>query len=596
MEKKENRFTWKEFQESEYGYYDDMKKFFQGLHKNWKNKTEDTVMLFVSRRAFCVYLLMKNHGELTDWKGISIYTDRYISRQMEYNFWKEKTILLIDDSIIEGTNIKSIYENIKRKLPDSEVITYILMGETKWKNNKKLKKDINLNIQRVCSLNEIFRLSSMESSLFYQAGIPYTVDLPLIVGNVKETEGVLFSEEEWQQFCKNTSGDWTYMESVQWGYLQNDMTCGCLIMENNVLKSKFEHLIQNIVVRVQFIPRDDQIEVFFVPFVLLRSISYKELRKLAEVLLVDIPYMDEINDFEKSCNEESLNYKIEIYDTLYRTVVFVLSRYIGCELQQYLENYYNKRTEYYYEYCKHSFSEGFIESIRNMFDGKMGFAFSVRLLLSEDIEKITSENKMGLEIKSGVSKEYSYERAYNTILDIKNKIPAKTGKSFISMEEVEEYFAYNFIARERENLRDEFSNCICALLNQGVLVNSLVYDTEEDVIRRGFTFGENADVFYSISAKVFYAAVKKYYEIIGEQYQEKYNFFVLELHDFFVRNFLYGTFISEDEFEFYEKYYKDADVNGHKIIDKEFLLDEANTPYYINIVVEHIEKLDYENS
>ena len=59
MEKKENRFTWKEFQESEYGYYDDMKKFFQGLHKNWKNKTEDTVMLFVSRRAFCVYLLMK---------------------------------------------------------------------------------------------------------------------------------------------------------------------------------------------------------------------------------------------------------------------------------------------------------------------------------------------------------------------------------------------------------------------------------------------------------------------------------------------------------------------------------------------------------
>ena len=39
MEKKENRFTWKEFQESEYGYYDDMKKFFQGLHKNWKNKT-----------------------------------------------------------------------------------------------------------------------------------------------------------------------------------------------------------------------------------------------------------------------------------------------------------------------------------------------------------------------------------------------------------------------------------------------------------------------------------------------------------------------------------------------------------------------------
>ena len=596
MEKKENKFTWKEFQESEYGYYNDMEKFFQKLHENWKKKLNDTIILFVSRRAFCVYLLMKKHGKLTDWKEVPVYTDRYISRRMEYNFWKEKTILLIDDSIIEGTNIKSVYENIKRKLPDSEIITYILMGETKWKNNKKLKKDINLHIQRFCSLNEIFRLSSMESTLFYQAGIPYTVDLPLIIGNAKDAEGVLFNEEEWQQFCKNTLGDWTYMESVQWGYLQNDMTCGCLILENNVLKNKFEHLIQNIVVRVQFIPRDGQIEAFFVPFVLLRSISYNELKKLAEELFIDIPYMDEIKAFEGKCQEKGLDYKQEIYDALYRTVVFVLSRYIGCELQQYLERYYKKETEYYYEYCRHSFAEEFIESVREMFDGKTGFAFSVRLLLSEDIEKVTSEKRMEQDVKPVIPKEYSYESAYNTILNIKNIIPVKTGKSFISIEEVEEYFKYNFIARENENLWDEFSNCICGLLNQGVLVNSLIYDKEEDAIIRGFTFGENADVFYSISAKVFYAAVKKYYEIIGNQYQEKYNFFILELHDFFVRNFLYGTFISEVEFEFYEKYYKNVDVNGHKITDKEFLLDEANTPYYINIVVEHIEKLDYENS
>ena len=60
MEKKENKFTWKEFQESEYGYYNDMEKFFQKLHENWKKKLNDTIMLFVSRRAFCVYLLMKS--------------------------------------------------------------------------------------------------------------------------------------------------------------------------------------------------------------------------------------------------------------------------------------------------------------------------------------------------------------------------------------------------------------------------------------------------------------------------------------------------------------------------------------------------------
>ena len=130
------------------------------------------------------------------------------------------------------------------------------------------------------------------------------------------------------------------------------------------------------------------------------------------------------------------------------------------------------------------------------------------------------------------------------------------------------------------------------MLCQGLLVNVVWYEAVEGIVWRGFSFGENSDVFYSVSAKVFYAGVLIYYERIGEDYDKKYDFFIMSLYHTFKAGNMFGTFISVDEFDLYARYFRNAKDNN-QIENKRFLLDEHETPYYIKSVEEAISKLDF---
>ena len=144
-----------------------------------------------------------------------------------------------------------------------------------------------------------------------------------------------------------------------------------------------------------------------------------------------------------------------------------------------------------------------------------------------------------------------------------------------------------------KEMEDCISGCIGSMLNQGVLVNQLYYDRSKNIVYRGFSYGENSDAFYSISAKVFYAAVLRYFEIVGDAYEDKYGFFAMNLYRFFKEQLLLGTFISEDEFNLYVKYFRQVGGRKEQIENKRFLLDEHTTPYYIQVVEEYVSNLDY---
>ena len=65
------------------------------------------------------------------------------------------------------------------------------------------------------------------------------------------------------------------------------------------------------------------------------------------------------------------------------------------------------------------------------------------------------------------------------------------------------------------------------------------------------------------------------------------------MYSIFSKQNLFGPFISEEEFDFYSRYYEDAYKNKCKITDKRFILDDKTTPYFIQIVTDYVEKLDY---
>ena len=163
------------------------------------------------------------------------------------------------------------------------------------------------------------------------------------------------------------------------------------------------------------------------------------------------------------------------------------------------------------------------------------------------------------------------------------------------MEELERFFENHFLVPN--DMRDNYlSNAISNLLSQGFLVNDLFYDKESDIIYRGFSFGENSHVFYSIEAKVFYAAVKKYYDRIREiyggnyksEYGHHYSHFVREIFRFFTEASLIGTFITGEQFNYYVNFFqKDPD----RVCGREFLLDEHTKPYHIQMIENYVDKI-----
>lgn len=591
-----NRYTWEDFEKDR--YYKPLIVFFNKLLK-LHQEDEKRVFVFISRRAFCIFLLLQQRECLLGWEDVPVYSDRYVMKKLEFDYWTGREIVLIDDSIITGHHLKEAYEMIKRKVEKAKIIPYVFAMEEKWLDRNPRKNDgifRNLQYEEIYTHNEILKLSSIESLLFYECGVPYMVELPIITEEGEPTLGVNFSRLEFQSFQKGIEGVWAYRECKQVGYLQNEMISGCLIFENSILKRRFSELIQNLTVRLHIIREQDGVRIIFMPFAILKSADFSSLESMAMALYDETEYIESIKRFKEKCINQGRDYIEESYIALYRAIVYSISYYIGEEVCKYIEMVYEKKVVFFENYNKYSFDKEFLDSIKAVFQDDFEMKYVQRTFLVQPFKKIEyCEGMRELYAKIPI-REYSYSHVYNAMLDIKNQhhllYPGQD--LFLSIEEVEEFFKSKCMVSDYEQIDSCISNCISGMLCQGLIVNTIQHDSVRNIVRRGFSFGENSDVFYSVSAKVFYAAVAAYYRIIGENYNKKYRFFVLHLYHFFKEQMLFETFISIDEFDFYVRYFENVEDDAKKIKNKQFLLDRRETPYYIKLVEEYIYNLDFD--
>ena len=81
-------------------------------------------------------------------------------------------------------------------------------------------------------------------------------------------------------------------------------------------------------------------------------------------------------------------------------------------------------------------------------------------------------------------REYSYNHVYNAMLDIKNQhhllYPGQD--LFLSIEEMEEFFKSKCMVSDYEQIDNCVSNCISGMLCQGLLVNTLRYDSGKNIV------------------------------------------------------------------------------------------------------------------
>lgn len=592
-------FGWDDFVTNcDYPYYAGLQEF---LKKVIGKCDENTAIVFVSRRAFCVFLLMKKMGALD---GIqiedkSIYTDRYFMKLLDQSQFTKEKVLLVDDSIITSTHMEKAIHLLKYRIGNKTILPCVFIGEDRRENTVC---GLTIDIHYKSSLNDIFRLSSMETLLFNQCGIPYMVELPLMEeslekGSVHSKFEITLDEEAYNDLRALDDEEWRYQETQMTAYLQNQITSACLIMKNEMLKQRFPELIQNMVVRIQVAEVGEKTRIVCMPFAILKSVEFDTLYQFAEIIFGGTTYWESILRAKEKCDD----FEERSYISLYRTVVYSLSYYIGLEFQDMMRQRYQENIVFSQTLNPYIFDPDFTNSIKDIFDNKTGFQFAIRILLhptSKIIEIRRDRSKIYEEISIS---EFSFERLRDNLLELKDELndhfSGKTQDLEITIEELERFFENHFFVMNG-NQDDHLSTAITNLLPQGFFVNALYYDKNSRIIYRGFSFGENSEIFYSVEAKVFYAAIKKYYDRIAqkykghieEEYGKHYRHFVSEIYHFFTNASLIGTFITEEQFNFFVRYFqKDA---TRRIVGKEFLLDEHTKPYHIQMIEGYVEKLD----
>ena len=140
-----NDFTWEKFKETE--YFTKLDNFYKSIAVDVKkmNKKEKCVIVFVSRRALCVYLLAKQMKMITDemFKDVPVFSDRYVEKRLDSDFWKDNIVFLIDDSVNTGNTILKSIDLIKEKTGCKKIKPYVFLTNMVQKHedeNVKLDK------------------------------------------------------------------------------------------------------------------------------------------------------------------------------------------------------------------------------------------------------------------------------------------------------------------------------------------------------------------------------------------------------------------------------------------------------------------------
>lgn len=114
-------YLWENFQEEK--YFDRLCNFFNNdiLGKSrWNNGEKWDSVVFISRKAYCLFLLLKSKGIIKE-NNCKIYSDRYVMKSLDPGLFKGEKIALVDDTVSTGRHIRKqlFHQSVLRKVKKS---------------------------------------------------------------------------------------------------------------------------------------------------------------------------------------------------------------------------------------------------------------------------------------------------------------------------------------------------------------------------------------------------------------------------------------------------------------------------------------------
>lgn len=364
-----------------------IKNFYDCLVKE-RNEGKWDILLLSSDRSFHLFRIFNNEININeDW----IYTGTYLHHVNNEGVFKGKKVLLLDNTVSDGCSLFEAY-CLLLKAGASKIFPYAYNISADF-NNLDVKSRIveiyesvfekddikavvtfdtfrrSLRSYRYVSPDDLSEFRSQEIELMQKTCLTLPADIPImeVAGTKDHMNGeIIMDEAVFHKLCGGGYG-WDFVKNTYQkrgavhnpkfveGLFDEDIQCGYFNLSNDFTENLKGSFLQSMGVKCKYEQIEDKIHVKFAPFVLMRSLSTKELRDVFKLLMEDTRYGYKL--LNNPCKQKDV--------LMFKAVYYLLSLYAGEVFKRYL-NLYDIETEYDMDLLAHYCDNTFLRELRSI--------------------------------------------------------------------------------------------------------------------------------------------------------------------------------------------------------------------------------------
>lgn len=606
----------KRIKTSEYSYFlseTSLKRYSEIFFTEFDDRLKSPwdVFVLINRKGYWDYKIFFPQGVHNKSASQLVISDRYLEKCSSKNLKKTlkgKNVIIYDDSLSNGSNLFYFFlmcENAEAKetIPvvyalnsqfPSEKSYQLMKRESDRIKDKKfwaihnldtLIKEFNdkLNYKLLLNDCDTDRLSRWQTELFQKNVSPLVMDLPIInhlQGN--NEKNILLSEEQFDQLTQTSTDNWEFVKNID-NNLDIPIVASYFRYKDPLLTQTFPNLFHDFVVKSKYEKDQNHIKIVFTPFAIAKSITFKNVFDCFQLFYEGTTYADELlKDYSSDgllYNEMEENESL--CNALYRSVIYMLSNYIGRKFQQYVKETIGLELEYDWEIMADNFDISFIETQKNWHLSFDENKFRKLLLDCYDDGKINpiAEKKEHNVDKIKATQERINNHIRKRVIEKKKDITGSIKERIYTIEAIEYELDHYFYFKNINEKKIMVTNACLLFLETNSFSNYIFVDNDKCIIYRGFRYGENSEILLHKDLWFFYAYLHAYYNNCSENIKDGYQTFMLWLEEFLQKRRYMGTWITKDGFYFLRDYFgkmKPEELTK-EIVKRRYLLDQHKT-------------------
>lgn len=538
--------------------------------------------------------------------GKLVVSDRYLEKLPNDKLQillKGKKVIIYDDSLTNGSNL-FFYFMLCHFFGAEQVTPVVYALHSKFPSDKAVKLmrreakrfyDDEVNIEKIDNLiqefidrlsyklllssSDIDRMSIWQTQIFQKNISPLVMDLPMINRVEGQEKGkILLSKEVFQYLLNYENEIWTFVDNkMHWE--GHDVITSYFHMEDELLYGELSDILHDFVVKCKYEYVEDKIMVAFTPFAIVKSIGFEKVFRLFEALYKDTAYGKDLlqyfddNMYVAKVMEKDHN----LCRAMFRAVIYYFSGYIGEKFRRFVKNVINIELEYDKEIMSDNFDDVFIQTemeLQHSFD-ELKFKNALSFYKAGEVIAPISTREYAEEPVRRANQERTNLYIRSSILEKKSDADAPLKERIYTLETMEYELKNRFLFSGSQELRQMMTSGCLLFLGTNSFSNMIYIDNGEQVLYRGFRYGENSDIFLHEDLWFFYAYLYAFYMEVGTaRMKEKYESFMGWLVKVLKKKDYWNKWISEDAFCYLRDYFEACgDKMADEIMRRIYLLD-----------------------